>query len=40
MNIWELVGFVYYKISTVFQILLPMARARAIIPLKKLSLAL
>ena len=36
MNVWELLGFVYYKIGTIFQILLATVRARAFIPLKKL----
>ncbi len=34
-NAWELVGFVYYKIGTIFRILLSNVIVRAYIPLKK-----
>jgi hypothetical protein len=34
-NVWELVGFVYYKIGTIFRILLSPVTVRAFIPLKK-----
>jgi hypothetical protein len=34
-NAWELVGFVYYKIGTIFQILIATVVVRAFIPLKK-----
>lgn len=34
-NVWELVGFVYYKIGTIFRILLSTVTVRAFIPLKK-----
>jgi hypothetical protein len=36
MNVWELFGFVCYKIGTIFQIPLATGKARAFIPLKKL----
>lgn len=35
-NAWELVGFVYYKIGTIFRILLSTVVVCAFIPLKKL----
>jgi len=34
-NIWELIGFVYYKIGTIFRILLSTVVVRAFIPLRK-----
>jgi hypothetical protein len=34
-NVWELIGFVYYKIGTIFRILLSTVVVRAFIPLKK-----
>jgi len=34
-NVWELVGFVYYKIGTIFRILLSTVTVRSFIPLKK-----